>query len=95
MTPDMPTGANTNLPSPHPERTVANVTVFDNGGGGFATTRPIYAGVNTIGEVFAALKPNSSPANFTILVNGSGVAADTILNGGETISITPNKIAGA
>lgn len=75
--------------------TVTNIFFVNNEGGGFADRIDVQDGT-TIGELCAARVGVSVDRNrFNIRVNRDVVPADYVLQSGDRVTITPNKIEGA
>ena len=70
------------------------VLFINNSGGGFADEVAIGEGMN-ISSFFKEHMGNENPASFVIRVNRNYVRSDYILQDGDKISITPNKVQGA
>lgn len=70
------------------------VMYINNQGAGFADHIEIEAGI-TVSQFFEHKMPGHRPADFLIRVNRQPVTADTQLQEGDRISITPVKIDGA
>ena len=70
------------------------VMYINNDGGGFADHIEIEAGL-TVSRLFEQRMAGSQPEDFLIRVNRQPASADTILQEGDRISITPTKIHGA
>ena len=70
------------------------VLYVNNEGGGFADYVEIEAGF-TVSKFFEQKMPHGRADDYLIRVNRQPVAADTILQEGDRITITPTKIEGA
>ncbi len=70
------------------------VLFINNDGGGFADHIDVEFGC-TVDKLFAERMTQRNPDDFLIRVNRLPAAADQILNEGDRVSFTPNKIEGA
>lgn len=72
-----------------------NRVVYINANGeGFSQWQTILEGETSL-AFFQRMNPGSDPKNFTIRVNRDATTADYVLKAGDTISISPRKVAGA
>lgn len=71
-----------------------HITFINNDGSGFADKIDIPEGT-TIQELFAQRLPHGQPADYLIRVNRQPTTADSVLQPGDRVSITPTKIEGA
>jgi sulfur carrier protein ThiS len=67
---------------------------INNHGGGFADYIEVDSGLS-VAQFFAQKMPHCAPSDYLIRVNRQPVSADTVLQEGDRISITPTKIEGA
>lgn len=70
------------------------VLFINNDGGGFADLIDVESGC-TVGKLFAERMKQRNPEDFLIRVNRLPASADQVVNEGDRVSITPNKIEGA
>lgn len=70
------------------------ILYINNHGGGFADYVEVADGM-TVQQFFAQRMPRQSSDNYLIRVNRQPVAADTVLQGGDRVTVTPTKIEGA
>jgi sulfur carrier protein ThiS len=70
------------------------VLFINNDGGGFADYVEV-AEPTTVAEFFAERLPDARAEDYLIRVNRQPVSAHQVLQGGDRISISPTKIAGA
>jgi sulfur carrier protein ThiS len=70
------------------------VLFINNDGGGFADHIEIAAGTS-VAELFRQRINDGKPDDYLIRVNRQSVSAEQILQEGDRISISPNKITGA
>jgi hypothetical protein len=66
----------------------------NNDGGGFADHVEIEPNT-TVSQFFGQRLPERNPQDYLIRVNRLPAAADQVLQEGDRISLTPNKIEGA
>jgi sulfur carrier protein ThiS len=70
------------------------ILVINNDGGGFADHIDVRDGL-AIAELFSQQMGGASPSSYLIRVNRQPVSADSRLQEGDRVSITPTKIEGA
>lgn len=70
------------------------ILFINNDGGGFADHIDIRDG-QTVGQLFQERLPSGKPQDYLIRVNRQPTTADTVLQPGDRVSITPTKIEGA
>lgn len=70
------------------------VSLIINQGAGFAQEHKLDAGTS-IADFFRRVCPDKDPSSYTIRVNRRGVGAGYVLQNGDTVSVSPTKVAGA
>ena len=69
------------------------IQVINNDGGGFAESKELAAGTD-LGTFFGTYMKDSEPSKFLIRVNRAPASATQVLQNGDILSITPNKVEG-
>lgn len=70
------------------------IKFINNDGNGYAQDIDVRAGT-TITQFVAEKFPNKSSADLTIRVNRDVTVPEYVLQSGDRVSVTPNKVAGA
>ena len=70
------------------------ILVINNDGGGFADYINVEPGLS-VAELFSRQAPGGRPSDYLIRVNRQPTPSDQILQEGDRVSFTPNKIEGA
>ena len=70
------------------------ILFINNDGGGFADYLELPAGI-TVQQLFQQRLPAARPQDYLIRVNRQTTTADSVLQEGDRVSMTPVKIEGA